>query len=56
MPLTLLEQINDAALASSYGDILIDPTVQPPALRTDARPFVEALLAKAADTPAPVST
>lgn len=47
-PLLVLDRINETALASSYGDIIVDMDASPPALLTDARSYVEELLARVA--------
>ncbi len=43
-PLLLVDRINECALASTYGDILVDASVSPPVLIEDARNYVAELL------------
>jgi hypothetical protein len=43
-PLLLVDRINECALASSYGDILVDAGASPPVLIQDARDYVDELL------------
>ncbi len=43
-PLLLVDRINEAALASPYGDILVDAGASPLVLLEDAREYVVALL------------
>jgi len=45
-PLLLLDRINERALASPYGDIVVDVAGSPPALIVDACSYVEKLLAR----------
>lgn len=44
-PLLLLDNLNERAIASSFGDIVVDPGTSPPTLLDDARLYVAALLA-----------
>jgi hypothetical protein len=46
-PLLLVDRINECALASSYGDILVDAGTSPPVLIEDARNYVDELLDRA---------
>lgn len=43
-PLLLVDRINECALASSYGDIVLDAGESPPAVLEDARGYVNQLL------------
>ena len=43
-PLLLVDRINECALASSYGDIVVDAGTSPPVLIEDARNYVDELL------------
>ena len=45
-PLLLIDRINECALASSYGDIMVDAAESPPIVLEDARHYVEELLSR----------
>jgi hypothetical protein len=44
-PLLLLDHLNECAVDSAYGDILVDADASPPAILPDAHEFVATLLA-----------
>lgn len=46
MPLPLLDQTNEVALASSYCDLMIDTTASPPTLLREAETYARELLAR----------
>lgn len=45
-PLLLLDRLNDCALRSSFGDIIVDADQTPPIILEDAREYVDALLTR----------
>ncbi|HEV2643125.1 MAG TPA: tellurite resistance TerB C-terminal domain-containing protein, partial [Candidatus Elarobacter sp.] len=45
-PLLLLDRLNECALRSSFGDIVVDADQKPPIVLEDARDYVDALLAR----------
>lgn len=51
-PLLLLDRVNELALASAYGDLLVDQDAAPPVLYAEAASYVSDLLARVGGAPA----
>lgn len=57
-PLLLIDRLNELALASPHGDVIVDAGQDPPALIEDGREWVSSLVARLSHDPAisPLST